>query len=77
MKERDGWVLLSGVITVLLGLLIFAHWPVSSLYILGVFLSIDLIMAGAVGEWSGSGTVPSGGRVGKGHPGEAWSHRPI
>jgi uncharacterized membrane protein HdeD (DUF308 family) len=40
------WVLLSGVITLLLGLLILAHWPVSGLYILGLFLGIDLIMAG-------------------------------
>jgi uncharacterized membrane protein HdeD (DUF308 family) len=47
------WVLLSGVITLLLGLLILAHWPVSSLYILGVFLGIDLIMAGAA--WVGLG----------------------
>jgi uncharacterized membrane protein HdeD (DUF308 family) len=41
------WVLLSGVITMLLGLVIVAHWPVSSLYILGLFLGIDLIIAGA------------------------------
>jgi uncharacterized membrane protein HdeD (DUF308 family) len=47
------WVLLSGVITLLLGLLILAHWPVSSLYILGVFLGIDLIVAGAA--WIGLG----------------------
>jgi uncharacterized membrane protein HdeD (DUF308 family) len=47
------WVLLSGVITLLLGLLILAHWPVSSLYILGVFLGIDLVMAGAA--WIGLG----------------------
>ncbi len=47
------WVLLSGVITLLLGLLILAHWPVSSLYILGAFLGIDLIMAGAA--WIGLG----------------------
>jgi len=47
------WVLLSGVITLLLGLLILAHWPVSSLYILGVFLGIDLIMAGTA--WIGLG----------------------
>jgi uncharacterized membrane protein HdeD (DUF308 family) len=30
-----------------------AHWPVSSLYILGLFLGIDLIMAG--GAWIGLG----------------------
>jgi uncharacterized membrane protein HdeD (DUF308 family) len=47
------WVLVSGVITLLLGLLIFAHWPVSSLYILGVFLGIDLIIAGTA--WIGLG----------------------
>ena len=47
------WVLLSGVITLLLGLLILARWPVSSLYILGVFLGIDLVMAGAA--WIGLG----------------------
>ena len=55
MKRQSPWiwVLLSGVITLLLGLLIWAHWPVSSLYILGVFLGIDLIMAGAA--WIGLG----------------------
>jgi uncharacterized membrane protein HdeD (DUF308 family) len=47
------WVVLSGVITLLLGLLILAHWPVSSLYILGLFLGIDLIMAGVA--WIGLG----------------------
>ena len=47
------WVALSGVITLLLGLLILARWPVSSLYILGLFLGIDLIMAGA--GWVGIG----------------------
>jgi uncharacterized membrane protein HdeD (DUF308 family) len=47
------WVALSGVVTLLLGLLILARWPVNSLYILGLFLSIDLIMAGA--SWIGLG----------------------
>jgi uncharacterized membrane protein HdeD (DUF308 family) len=41
------WVALSGTITLLLGLLILARWPVNSVYILGLFLGIDLIMAGA------------------------------
>jgi uncharacterized membrane protein HdeD (DUF308 family) len=47
------WVALSGAITLLLGLLILARWPVSSLYILGLFLGIDLVMAGA--GWIGIG----------------------
>jgi uncharacterized membrane protein HdeD (DUF308 family) len=41
------WVALSGAITLLLGLLIVARWPVNSVYILGLFLGIDLVMAGA------------------------------
>jgi uncharacterized membrane protein HdeD (DUF308 family) len=40
------WVALSGAITILLGVVILAHWPVSSLYILGIFLGIDLVFAG-------------------------------
>jgi uncharacterized membrane protein HdeD (DUF308 family) len=47
------WVALSGVITLLLGLLILARWPINSVYILGLFLGIDLIMAGA--GWIGIG----------------------
>jgi uncharacterized membrane protein HdeD (DUF308 family) len=49
MKEGAPWiwVALSGTITLLLGLVILAHWPVSGLYILGLFLGIDLVFAGA------------------------------
>jgi uncharacterized membrane protein HdeD (DUF308 family) len=49
MQEGMPWigVVLSGVITLLLGLIIVIHWPVSGLYILGLFLAIDLIIAGA------------------------------
>jgi uncharacterized membrane protein HdeD (DUF308 family) len=42
-----GWALLSGVVTLLLGLIILARWPFSSLYVLGIFLGIDLVIAGA------------------------------
>ncbi|MBV8335507.1 MAG: HdeD family acid-resistance protein [Alphaproteobacteria bacterium] len=56
------WVVVSGIITLLLGLIILAHWPVSSLYILGLFLGVDLVFAGA--GWIGLGfglrrTAPS------------------
>jgi hypothetical protein len=48
MKEGTPWigVVFSGVVTFLLGLIILAHWPVSSLYILGLFLGLDLVFAG-------------------------------
>lgn len=41
-----GWIVFSGVITLLLGLIIIARWPVNSLYILGLFLGVDLIVNG-------------------------------
>ena len=47
------WIAFSGVITLLLGTLILARWPINSVYILGLFLGIDLIMAGA--GWVGLG----------------------
>lgn len=55
MKEGApwGWVAGSGAITVLLGLIILIHWPVSSLYTLGIFLGVDLIFAGI--GWLGIG----------------------
>jgi len=55
MKEATPWiwVVLSGVVTFLLGLVILAHWPVSSLYVLGIFLGVDLVIAGA--SWIGIG----------------------
>ena len=55
MKAEMPWigVMLSGVITLVLGLIILARWPVSSLYVLGIFLGIDLLFAGA--GWIGIG----------------------
>jgi uncharacterized membrane protein HdeD (DUF308 family) len=49
-KERPeanwGWVVAAGVITLLAGLIIAAKWPVNSLWVLGLFLAIDLIFQG-------------------------------
>jgi uncharacterized membrane protein HdeD (DUF308 family) len=47
------WVVLSGIVTLLVGLIILSHWPVSSLFVLGLFLGIDLVFAGA--SWIGIG----------------------
>jgi uncharacterized membrane protein HdeD (DUF308 family) len=55
MKRESPWVwlLISSIVTMLLGLLILAHWPFSSVYVLGLFLGLDLVMAGAA--WIGLG----------------------
>jgi uncharacterized membrane protein HdeD (DUF308 family) len=47
------WVVVSGLITLLLGVIILIHWPISSLYTLGIFLGVDLVFAGA--SWIGLG----------------------
>ncbi|MBC8716778.1 MULTISPECIES: HdeD family acid-resistance protein [Brucella/Ochrobactrum group] len=41
-----GWIVAAGVITALAGLVIAIQWPVNSLFILGLFLAIDLIFQG-------------------------------
>jgi uncharacterized membrane protein HdeD (DUF308 family) len=41
-----GWIVAAGVVTLLAGLLIARHWPINSVFILGMFLSIDLMFQG-------------------------------
>ena len=48
-----GWVALSALITFLLGLMIVAKWPYSSVYTLGIFMGIDLLFIGSA--WMGVG----------------------
>lgn len=43
---RWGWILLNGFISLILGLLIIGNWPASSLYIIGLFIGIDLFFWG-------------------------------
>lgn len=41
-----GWLGLSGVLTLAIGLLIAANWPANSLWILGLLLAVDLLFQG-------------------------------
>ena len=41
-----GWALLGGLVTFLLGLMIWQSWPVSGLWVIGTFVGIDLIFRG-------------------------------
>jgi uncharacterized membrane protein HdeD (DUF308 family) len=41
-----GWIVAGGVMTVILGILITLSWPGASLWVLGMFLGIDLVMQG-------------------------------
>ena len=47
MRGSGGtYVILSGLVTALGGLLIAVGWPASSLFVLGLFLSVDLLIQG-------------------------------
>lgn len=41
-----GWTLVSGLLDVLLGVLIWLRWPTSALWVLGLFLGISLVFRG-------------------------------
>jgi uncharacterized membrane protein HdeD (DUF308 family) len=41
-----GWGLFNGAISVVLGLLIWNRWPYSSLWVIGMFVAIDMIFQG-------------------------------
>ncbi|WP_133131326.1 HdeD family acid-resistance protein [Legionella yabuuchiae] len=41
-----GWMLFAGIVAVFLGVLILAQWPWSGLWVIGVFISVELIVNG-------------------------------
>jgi uncharacterized membrane protein HdeD (DUF308 family) len=41
-----GWIIFGGIVTMLAGIVIALGWPVNSIWILGLFLAIDLTMQG-------------------------------
>ncbi len=43
---RWQWILFNGIVTLALGCLILAEWPASSLFIIGIFVGVDLLLCG-------------------------------
>jgi uncharacterized membrane protein HdeD (DUF308 family) len=41
-----GWVLVNGLVTLLLGISIWRQWPESSLWVIGLFIGVDLVFSG-------------------------------
>ena len=41
-----GWILFDAIITILLGAMIWAHWPVNSIWVVGTLLGISFIVSG-------------------------------
>ena len=44
--KGHGWIIAAGIITAIAGLIITTGWPANTLWVLGLFLSIDLIFQG-------------------------------
>jgi uncharacterized membrane protein HdeD (DUF308 family) len=43
---HKGWVLLNGVVTLVLGILIWRRWPFSGLWVIGLFVGIEMLLYG-------------------------------
>jgi uncharacterized membrane protein HdeD (DUF308 family) len=41
-----GWHVLSGVVSIVLGVLILANWPVAGLWVIGMYVGVSLFFAG-------------------------------
>jgi uncharacterized membrane protein HdeD (DUF308 family) len=48
IRKQKGWIfmLLNGIVTLTLGVMVYAHWPSSSAWILGFFFGISLLFHG-------------------------------
>ena len=44
--DHRGWLILNGVVSILLGIMIWRSWPVSGLWVIGMFVGIDMIFDG-------------------------------
>lgn len=45
-EGASSWLLINGIVTLLLGALIFLHWPSSSIWAIGTLVGINLLMTG-------------------------------
>ncbi len=49
--DNWGWVVFNGLVAILLGILILAEWPASALWVIGLFVGIDLLLMGCYWVW--------------------------
>lgn len=45
---RKGWHIFNGMISLLIGILILAEWPASGMFIIGLFVGVDLLLCGFI-----------------------------
>ena len=44
--DQWGWVFFNGLVTFILGVMIYSDWPISGLWVIGIFIGVDLILSG-------------------------------
>jgi uncharacterized membrane protein HdeD (DUF308 family) len=65
----SGWAMAGGVITIILGLMILAKWPLDALWVIGLILAVELIVNGWTQIFAGLAaraagqTMPAPGRA--------------
>jgi uncharacterized membrane protein HdeD (DUF308 family) len=62
-EEGSGWMLLNGLITLALGVLIWRHWPSSSIWAIGTIVGVNLLMTGISRVMLGTAARKLGHRV--------------
>jgi len=45
-SPRWGWALFNGIVSLILGIFILSSWPASGLFIIGIFIGVDLLFSG-------------------------------
>ena len=48
LQEEMGWVIFNGVVTLMLGAMIWKGWPVSGLWAVGILVGVKLVVGGMV-----------------------------
>ena len=44
--QGAGWILFDGIVTLILGIMVWSHWPNSSAWVIGTLVGISMIMTG-------------------------------
>ncbi|MGE5370015.1 MAG: hypothetical protein ACM3PD_10520 [Chloroflexota bacterium] len=65
MRDLGRWELIAvaGTLSVVLGALILAEWPISGLYVLGIFLGVNLLFEGVAWVAMGLAARPASRRA--------------
>ena len=46
LAEGKGWIIFNGIVSVLLGVMIWRNWPVSGLWAVGILLGVKMVVGG-------------------------------